>query len=221
MLAGVFLLDGTWVASATDLVVALRCEYQLLARRAERAGLVEPLVVERDAMMAKAASLGIDTRVATLLPSWTDRDRAAVTVRELLEHCSGLPAFRPYFRELAGRDAYQAAIAREPLEYQPRERSIYSDLGFILLGFILEDTANEPLDLQFANWRRAAGIDGPLGFRPEAGLRPRIAATEDDPWRGRMLRGGASTVTGRKLPSLFGTSGASAHLSAYVVYACV
>ena len=53
-----FLLDGTWVASATDLTVALRCEYQLLHRRAEKAGLVEPLVVERDAMLAKAAELG-------------------------------------------------------------------------------------------------------------------------------------------------------------------
>lgn len=61
-----FLLDGTWVASATDLVGALRCEYQLLARRAEKAGLVAPLEVERDALMAKAAALGIDHERAEL-----------------------------------------------------------------------------------------------------------------------------------------------------------
>ncbi|HRW38262.1 MAG TPA: TM0106 family RecB-like putative nuclease, partial [Aquihabitans sp.] len=61
-----FLLDGTWVASATDLVVALRCEYQLLARRAEVAGLIEPVEEGRDVMMARAASLGIDHERAAL-----------------------------------------------------------------------------------------------------------------------------------------------------------
>lgn len=62
-----FLLDGTWVASATDLTVALRCEYQLLHRRAEKAGLVAPVEVERDAMLAKAAQLGYQHEERALL----------------------------------------------------------------------------------------------------------------------------------------------------------
>ncbi|MFN8018441.1 MAG: TM0106 family RecB-like putative nuclease [Acidimicrobiales bacterium] len=61
-----FLLDDTWVASATDLVVALRCEYQLLARRAEKAGVAERLVVEEDELLKRAADLGIDHERAEL-----------------------------------------------------------------------------------------------------------------------------------------------------------
>lgn len=54
-----FRLDDDWVFSATDLVTALRCEHELLAKRAEKAGLVEPLEVERDQLAARAAELGI------------------------------------------------------------------------------------------------------------------------------------------------------------------
>ena len=53
-----FLLDDRWITSATDLVGALRCEYELLARRAEKAGLVETLETEEDALLARAAVLG-------------------------------------------------------------------------------------------------------------------------------------------------------------------
>ena len=54
-----FLLDDTWVSSASDLVTALRCEYQLLQRRAEKAGLAPVLEVPADELMARAAELGI------------------------------------------------------------------------------------------------------------------------------------------------------------------
>ncbi|WP_426571291.1 TM0106 family RecB-like putative nuclease [Aquihabitans sp. McL0605] len=54
-----FRLDDDWVFSASDLVTALRCEYQLLQKRAEKADLVAPLVVPADALMARAADLGL------------------------------------------------------------------------------------------------------------------------------------------------------------------
>lgn len=54
-----FELDGVWVSSATDLVTALRCEHQLLARRAEKAGLVPVLEIPADELLARAASLGL------------------------------------------------------------------------------------------------------------------------------------------------------------------
>ena len=61
-----FLLDGVWVSSATDLVTALRCEYQFLARRAEKAGLVDPLDVPADELLARAATLGLGHEDAVL-----------------------------------------------------------------------------------------------------------------------------------------------------------
>jgi CubicO group peptidase (beta-lactamase class C family) len=160
-----------------DTVFDLASLTKVLATAALCAGLIE------------RGSLALDTRVHDLVRSWSTTDRTAVTVRDLLEHCSGLPGFRPYFQHLSGRAAFEDAIAREPLEYEPRQRSIYSDLGFILLGFILEDRAGTALDRQFDRWHSAAGVRAPLGFLPGASLRPRIAATENDPWRGRVLQG--------------------------------
>lgn len=61
-----FLLDDVWVASATDLVTALRCEYQLLHTRAAKAGLVERLEVPEDGLLKRAADLGLAHEDATL-----------------------------------------------------------------------------------------------------------------------------------------------------------
>jgi uncharacterized protein len=72
-----FSLDGQWVASASDLVVALRCEYQLLARRAERAGLVPALEVEADALLARASVLGLAHEEAVLRALVADHGEGA------------------------------------------------------------------------------------------------------------------------------------------------
>jgi len=110
-------------------------------------------------------------------------------LRDLLEHSSGLPGYRDYFRRIEGRAAYAGAIAAEPLDYPPRQRAIYSDLGFMTLGFGLERRLGQPLDRQFDAWRDAVGVVEPLAYLPPAHWKPRIASTEQDPWRGRMLSG--------------------------------
>jgi CubicO group peptidase (beta-lactamase class C family) len=85
--------------------------------------------------------MGLDERVGSRLPDWRGQDRDMVTVRDLLAHCSGLAAYLPFFRDHTGRREFTHAICTLPLEYVPRTQSIYSDLGFILLGFMLEDAA--------------------------------------------------------------------------------
>ena len=122
------------------------------------------------------------------LPDWRADDRAQVTLQDLLEHASGLTAYLPFFRDHRGRQEFERAICTLPLEYVPRSQSIYSDLGFVLLGFILEDVAESSLDTQFASLSAAHGW-GSLGFRPEAARRERAAPTEVDAWRGRLLTG--------------------------------
>ncbi len=139
--------------------------------------------------LVERGNLDLSTPVANLVSLWSGPDRASVTVRDLFEHCSGLPAYRPYFRALSGRPAYQLAISREPLDYTPRSRSVYSDPGFVLLGFILEDVGGQPLDSQFGAWRTTAGIRSALDYRPQPSWISRIALTENDPWRGRLLQG--------------------------------
>jgi len=145
------------------------------------ASLTKVLAVTPRAMQAiEAGALSLDDRVATFLPDWRGPDRDAVTVADLLEHASGLTAYLPFFRDHHGRAEFQRAICTLPLEYAPRSQSIYSDLGFILLGFILEDRGF-PLG-------ESGGAEG-LAFGVRAEDRERCAPTELDLWRGRLLQG--------------------------------
>jgi serine-type D-Ala-D-Ala carboxypeptidase len=160
-------------------------------------------------------SFSVDTRVATLTNAWSGADRRDVTARDLLEHCSGLPDYRDYYQTLAGRAAFERAIGAEPLVYAPRTQSIYSDPGFTLLGFLLEDAGSQPLDVQFDAWKKEAHIEGPLAYNPPADWRARTAPTEDDPWRMRLLVGEVHDENAAALggvaahAGLFGTAAAT------------
>jgi CubicO group peptidase (beta-lactamase class C family) len=132
----------------------------------------------------------LDEPVSTFLASWRGMDRETVTIRDLLAHCSGLTAYLPFFRDHRGRVEYEHAISTLPLEYEPRTKSIYSDLGFILLAFILEDRAGGiPLDAQFDALRDDIDRNLEVRFRPGAEWIARTAPTEEDRWRGRLLVG--------------------------------
>jgi CubicO group peptidase (beta-lactamase class C family) len=143
--------------------------------------------------------LALDQPVSAYLGEWRGTDRHGVTVRDLLTHCSGLPPYLPFFRDHTGRVEFEAAICRTPLEYQPRSRAVYSDLGFILLGFMLEDVRRssrapgtlDPAASLASQFRKVASFltPEPLTFNPLRAWRPRIAPTEHDAWRGRTLVG--------------------------------
>jgi len=130
-------------------------------------------------------TLRLSDRLSYWLPRWRGEDRREVLVRDLLEHCSGLTAWMPFYRDCESRLDMAEAICSLPLEYVPWTRSVYSDLGFMLLGFLLEDAGHARLDRQFAP---VAG-DLELCFGIPAEWRERTAPTEHDPWRGRLLAG--------------------------------
>jgi beta-N-acetylhexosaminidase len=147
---------------------------------------------------ADAGTLSLDDRVADRLPSWRGADRAGVTIADLLEHASGLTAYLPFFRDHHGRADFERAIGTLPLEYPPRTQSIYSDLGFMLLAFILEDVHGQPFAALFddlvgvigaADATAITSADDRLRFNPPRELRARCAPTELDLWRGRLLQG--------------------------------
>ena len=131
--------------------------------------------------------LALDDPIGRHLPRWRGADREAVTIRDLLAHASGLPAHRPFHLSLRGRDAFEDAIAGTPLEYAPRARSLYSDLGFMLLGFILENAA--PLAVQFDALRLQMGGIQDLQFHPPDLWKRRTAPTQQNAHRGRLLVG--------------------------------
>jgi len=107
--------------------------------------------------------LSLDEPVATRLPDFHGPGKEGVTVRHLLAHASGLPAHRRYWNAVSAAASERWAIsllaAHEPLEYPTGSRSVYSDLGFILLGWLLERAAGLRLDVQAAR-----GIFQPLGL---------------------------------------------------------
>jgi uncharacterized protein YbbC (DUF1343 family)/CubicO group peptidase (beta-lactamase class C family) len=133
--------------------------------------------------------LDLDKPVHDYLPRFTGPGKEGVTVRHLLTHSSGVDWWAPLYEELQGKAAYLERILAMELVYEPASKTVYSDLGLILLGEILERVAGQPLDV-FVRDRvfRPLGMKDTM-FRPPAALRPRIAPTEKDPWRRRILRG--------------------------------
>ena len=160
-----------------------------------------PLVMQQ----VERGALGLDDPVAQHLATWNGPDREEVTVRDLLAHASGLPAWIPLFRDHRGRAAFERAIAATPLEYAPRSKSIYSDLGFMLLGFMLDDDVS--LAARFRTLWTQMGIVQEVQFNPPALWHRRIAPTEQDPWRGRLLVGEVHDENAHALDGVAGHAG--------------
>jgi CubicO group peptidase (beta-lactamase class C family) len=154
------------------------------------ASLTKVIATTTQAMRAvEAGALVLDRRVSEYLPAWRGTDRETVTIADLLEHASGLTAYLPFFRDHEGRAEFEHAICTLPLEYAPRTQSIYSDLGFILLGFILDDVGFPLAEFLRPEFRLKAEASAICSFRLQAELRARSAPTELDLWRGRLLQG--------------------------------
>jgi CubicO group peptidase (beta-lactamase class C family) len=128
--------------------------------------------------------VSLDDLVRDSIRDWRSSDRESVTVRDLLEHASGLPA-RLVDAPPATRREFEHDISTTRLEYAPRTRSIYSDLGFILLGFMAADRGGAALDVQFRSIAERTGAR--LMFTPAPPVRTRAAATT--PLAGDLRRG--------------------------------
>jgi beta-glucosidase-like glycosyl hydrolase/CubicO group peptidase (beta-lactamase class C family) len=131
----------------------------------------------------------LDAPVQRYLPEWTGRNKDRVTVRHLLTHSAGLPAFRQLWKLTSTADSARAILINTPLDTLPGARMVYSDIGAILLGLIIERVSGESLDAYLVTH-----VFTPLGMRdtrylPPTEWLPRTAPTERDPWRGRLLRG--------------------------------
>jgi beta-glucosidase-like glycosyl hydrolase/CubicO group peptidase (beta-lactamase class C family) len=141
-----------------------------------------------------AVPLDLDARIERYLPEWAGGPqpewRHEVTVRHLLTHTSGLPAFKEYWRTSKKTQDTLNKIFAERLEYQPGTKEVYSDLGIILMAEIVERLTGKTLD-DLANLY----IFKPLGmsetmFRPPKKLWPSIAPTEFDAnFRKRLVQG--------------------------------
>jgi CubicO group peptidase (beta-lactamase class C family) len=143
-------------------------------------------------LLYERGELDLDVPVASLLPGFAARtpERKQITARMLLLHCSGLPAYERLFEQASTREDLVRLAMDLPLAAEPGTSIEYSDIGFIVLGELLERIAGEPLDV-FC--RRE--IFGPLGmsrtcFRPPPEIRSSIPPTENDTsFRHRVVQG--------------------------------
>jgi CubicO group peptidase (beta-lactamase class C family) len=140
-------------------------------------------------------SLALDAPVKDWLPEFDSGDRAdarrsRVTLRMLLDHSSGLPGYVRLFESANDRLQMIDACLRQPLTADPGTREEYSDIGFIILGYLIEKVAGEQLD-SFCQRE----IFAPLGmstsvFCPKQKTRPSIPPTERDcSFRHRVIQG--------------------------------
>jgi len=140
-------------------------------------------------MMIDEGRLDLDAPVQSFLPRFVGPGKEAVTVRHLLTHSSGIDWWAPLYQELRGKEAFLERIYSMPLVYPPGTETKYSDLGVMLLGEILERVSGRSLpELLGERLFEPLGMVD-TGWLPSPELLARIAPTENDPWRGRVVRG--------------------------------
>ncbi|GAA4557647.1 serine hydrolase [Planotetraspora kaengkrachanensis] len=121
--------------------------------------------------------IGLDTPVTAYIPEFAAKGKDGITVRDLLTHTSGLPAWIPLYNQPTIEERY-AAVWNVAPSNPPGKVYLYSDLNLITLGVIVERVTGKPLDAVVAeSLTRPLGMRD-TGYNPDPALRPRIAATE-------------------------------------------
>lgn len=181
--------------------------------RFDIASLTKPVATATRCMqLVSTGALHLDRAASGYLPILRDTKLARVTCRQLLSHMAGCAAWRPFYRNIPAREvgtpeghiAILQQIIAEPLEAAPGARCVYSDLGYMLLGAILEHVDGRGLEVQFQEEIARPLELADTGFRPlpqsrrpghttgestDTGVSPACAPTEDCPWRDTVLQG--------------------------------
>ncbi|MEM6647074.1 MAG: serine hydrolase [Bacteroidota bacterium] len=136
-------------------------------------------------LLVDDGAVDLNAPVHTYLPSFRGVAKDSITVRHLLSHTSGLMPWEPVYYHASNADGALAHIASLPLAGTVGQRVRYSDLGFMLLGYLVEAVSGEPLDA----FLREQLYD-PLGlahtsFRPADG--PFAATSHGNPFERRMV----------------------------------
>lgn len=153
---------------------------------------------------------------STLGEIFTDeipKNKINITIKQLMSHCSGLPAHKEYFKKLlkitgSKKKSLFSWIVNEKLVYPPGNYFLYSDLGFILLGFIIEKISGENLDEYVTkNIYTPLNLQNSLFYAKKEKRGLAYAATEICPWIGKILTGTVHDDNCRALGGAAGHAG--------------
>ena len=161
----------------------------------------------------------LDDPVSKYVPEFVGGEKDRVTIRQLLEHRSGLPAGRDLWRLSNSAAEARAAVIETPLACSPGRCYEYSDLGADMLGFVVEAVSGARLDqfLQERVWQPLGMTD--TFFRPADSLRARIAPTELMPRRGYPLQGEVHDENAFALGGIAGHAGLFSTVADLAVFA--
>jgi serine-type D-Ala-D-Ala carboxypeptidase len=165
------------------------------------ASLTKPLATAMAVMaLVQEGRVALDRTLRSIIPEFNSPETDTITLRHLLTHTSGLPDYVPYYKEMGDgpfdrrKKRLRSLLVKTPLVFPPGQNTLYSDVGFMTLAWVVERLAGMGLDTYA---RRK--VYNPLGLGHEKGLffvdlntgpaGGAFAATEDCPWRNRVLRG--------------------------------
>lgn len=164
------------------------------------ASLTKPLATTLALLcLVQAGRIKLDEPLPSLLQRDIAPDKKNITLRHLLNHCSGLAAHHPFYQQIVHvaeqkrKNTLLDLILTDNLCWPAGSSALYSDLGFILLGMIVEIQSGLPLDL-FVREKVLAplGLADRLVFNPRQKNNKDFAATENCPWRKKVLSGEVS-----------------------------
>jgi CubicO group peptidase (beta-lactamase class C family) len=149
--------------------------------------------------------IALDSPVVHYLPRFTGGEKAQVTVRMLLDHTSGLPAYVPFYRLAHSPETVVDQLYAEPLERAPGDSAAYSDLNAMLLGLVLEQVAAKPLD-QIVREEVLEPLDlTHTLYRPPPEARRWVAPSGR--YRGRPVRGEVNDQNAARFGGVAGHAG--------------
>ena len=162
------------------------------------ASLTKPLATTLAVMqLVSQHKLRLEQNLGSVLPLLYNSEKSRITLKQLLCHTSGLCDYRPYYESLdklppeRRRDALREFLVSEPLINPPGAKVLYSDLGFMLLNWVVEQVSERRLD-QFVDAEIYAQLGIEKLFFVNLDSEPRnvqFAATERCPWRDTLING--------------------------------
>lgn len=176
------------------------------------ASVTKPIVALAVMSLVDTGDLALDDTVAEHLPEYLRADKAAVTVRQLLTHTSGIPGQLPMYRWCHTRPEMLDAIRQLPLLFEPGTDVTYTSQGFIILGMIAEAASSLALDALVRERVTTPARMTRTEFGVPESDRDRVAATEDCPWRGHVIQGTVHDENAEILGGVAGHAGLFAPL---------
>lgn len=180
------------------------------------ASLTKPLATALAVMLlVQRGNIQLEQKLCSLLPEFKNSDKSDIKLKHLLYHTSGLPDYRPYYKTLSGLPsetrltALRKLLLNEPLIHPIGKKVLYSDLGFMILRWAIEEVSGCRLDHYVTDeiYNFLALED--LHFLEAGKIRPdtKFVATEKCPWRHLLLEGEVHDENAYSLGGIEGHAG--------------